>query len=271
MGVREEYVPLATAIGASDDVEQRAPQFSVARNAWQAWRMRLLLAAVIVQFAAIVILLSRPSSTARSPGDTHFTYSPGEQALEDELVVFGAGSERKSLYQELTDEADEAWKELYDPSVVKLTREEAVRLPNRTHPITHGADGFYLGQLDVFHQLHCLNYLRMSLSPERYKPIIREDLLEFEHLNHCIDSIRQSLMCSSDISVNVWQWSEHYEFVAGRVNVAHSCRSFDKLREWTRGRLAPEHPIDQDEYVEYDLPFPPIYHSAADLHLMKTR
>ena len=34
----------------------------------------------------------------------------------------------------------------------------------------------------------------MSLSPERYKTVIREDLLEFEHLNHCVDSIWQSLM-----------------------------------------------------------------------------
>ncbi|KAL1696641.1 hypothetical protein GGG16DRAFT_108095 [Schizophyllum commune] len=265
MGDKGEYVPLATAVDASDDVEQHAPtqQPSTIRRIWQAWRVRLLAGVVLAQFVVIVLLFPHSSSKRRSPGSTHFLYSPGEEALEDELVVFGAGSEHQSLYQQLTDEADEAWKDLYDPSIVRLSRDEAVLLPNRTHPITIGMDG-YLGQLDVFHQLHCLNYLRMSLSPERYKPVIRADLLEYEHLNHCIDSIRQSLMCSSDISVNVWQWSEHYEFVAGRVNVAHSCRNFDKLKEWTRARLAPEHPLEMYEHVENDLPYPPVYHSAAE-------
>ncbi|TRM65373.1 hypothetical protein BD626DRAFT_398710 [Schizophyllum amplum] len=119
---------------------------------------------------------------------------------------------------------------------------------------------------DVFHQLHCLvsQFTALRTFLRCYKPTIRQDLLEFEHLNHCVDSIRQSLMCTSDISVNVWQWSEHYKVVAGRVNVAHSCRNFDKIKQWVRGRLAPEHPMDKHEYVENDLPFPPIYNSAAE-------
>ena len=38
---------------------------------------------------------------------------------------------------------------------MKISRSEAVLLPNKTYPI-HGEPGYYLGALDVFHQLHCL-------------------------------------------------------------------------------------------------------------------
>ncbi|TRM64878.1 hypothetical protein BD626DRAFT_490213 [Schizophyllum amplum] len=265
MGARqEEYEPLATAVDA-EDVEQHIPSHPPVKSAWQAWHVKVLVCIVLAQFVTIGALLSRSPPQAQRQDGAQFLYSPAQDVLEDELVVFRAGSEHKTPYQALTDEADEMWLDLYSPSIFMMPREEAVRLPNRTHPVTKDApDGYYLGHLDVFHQLHCLNYLRMSISPERYKPLIRQDMLEYEHLSHCVDSIRQSLMCSSDISVNVWQWSEHYQGVAGRVNVAHSCRNFDKIKDWVRERLAPEDPINGKEYVENDLPFPPVYYTAAE-------
>ena len=35
------------------------------------------------------------------------------EGMRDELVVFRAGTEHKTVYQQLTDEADEAWEDLY--------------------------------------------------------------------------------------------------------------------------------------------------------------
>ncbi|KAL1662832.1 hypothetical protein GGF50DRAFT_89746 [Schizophyllum commune] len=266
MGFSEEYVPLASAIDASDDVEQHLdPQPSRLKRVWRSWGVGILALIVIFETAAIIALFLRPASERRSPGSANFLFSPANHILEDELVVLRAGTEHKTLYQQLTDEADEAWEDLYTPSIFMIPRDVAARLPNRTHPVTRDApEGNYLAHLDVFHQIHCLNYLRMSLSPERYKPLIRHDLLEYEHLSHCVDSIRQSLMCSADVSVNVWQWSEHYQAVAGRVNVAHSCRNFNKIKDWVRERLAPEMPFDEMEHVENDLPYPPVYHSADE-------
>ncbi|KAL1745427.1 hypothetical protein HDZ31DRAFT_63175 [Schizophyllum fasciatum] len=266
MGSKAEYVPLATAVDACDDIEPHGlPGPSRLQRVRKYWRNGVLVCIVLLEAAAILALALRLRPTAIRQGSTHFLYSPAEYILEDEIVVFRAGTEHKTVYQQLTDEADEAWLDLYTPSIFMIPREVAVRLPNRTHPVTRDApEGKYLAHLDVFHQLHCLNYLRMSLSPERYKPLIRHDLLEYEHLSHCVDSIRQSLMCSSDVSVNVWQWSEHYEAVAGRVNVAHSCRNFNKIKDWVRERLAPEMPFNEFEKADNDLPFPPVLHSTAD-------
>ncbi|KAI5830374.1 hypothetical protein K523DRAFT_272354 [Schizophyllum commune Tattone D] len=266
MGFAEEYVPLASAIDSSDDVEHHLdPRPSRLKRVWQNWGAKLLGLIVILETAAISALFLRPATERQAPGSANFLFSPANHILQDELVVFRAGTEHKTIYQQLTDKADEAWEDLYTPSIFMISHDVAAQLPNRTHPVTRDApEGNYLAHLDVFHQIHCLNYLRMSLSPERYKPLIRHDLLEYEHLSHCVDSIRQSLMCSADVSVNVWQWSEHYQAVAGRVNVAHSCRNFNKIKDWVRERLAPEMPFDEMEHVENDLPYPPVYHSADE-------
>ena len=47
-----------------------------------------------------------------------------------------------------------------------ISEEEAARLPHPTLSIPGTQQ--YLVQLDVFHQLHCLNDLRKAIWPERY-------------------------------------------------------------------------------------------------------
>ena len=42
-----------------------------------------------------------------------------------------------------------------DFGVVRMTRAEALRLPNATYPYVNDP-GYYIGELAVFHQLHCL-------------------------------------------------------------------------------------------------------------------
>ena len=76
----------------------------------------------------------------------------------------------------------------------------------------------YIVEMDVFHQLHCLNTLRKSLYPEIYPYnnvtvsrslheakvyFAKYFVLQFshgisdrEHLEHCVNSIRESLMVS---------------------------------------------------------------------------
>jgi hypothetical protein len=48
-----------------------------------------------------------------------------------------------------------------------ITEDEAQQIPNRTAALPE-SEGKYLMELDVFHQLHCLNILRKSLWPDYY-------------------------------------------------------------------------------------------------------
>jgi len=75
-------------------------------------------------------------------------------------------------WQGKSPETDSAWQELYnseslisiyrvaltDPSdtILRIPKEQAALLPNRTVPIVDDPEGYYISQIDVFHQLHCL-------------------------------------------------------------------------------------------------------------------
>lgn len=127
-----------------------------------------------------------------------------------------------------SDEVDAAWEDLYNVfGISAIPRESAVLLPNETIHVP-GDKSHYLVGLDVFHQLHCLNRIRKALYPVYYPPDEREDAeTRARHLSHCVNSIRQSIQCSSDISAIVFE-----EDTRPLFEIVHSCRNFTKIREW---------------------------------------
>ncbi|KAF9065603.1 hypothetical protein BDP27DRAFT_1298076 [Rhodocollybia butyracea] len=234
------------------------------------WREAVLLLIVVVEtFSLCWLALRRPqivsSSTsfqcetlkAHAYGQT--LYSPAQEALQSEVKTFTVGrptyGDGLTAYQGVGKEADRAWGELYNHTVFKIPHSQAVLLPNKTYPISH-EPGYYLAELDVFHQLHCLNYLRMFFNIELYRD---HPDMGMDHTWHCIDSIRQSLMCSADISVNVWQWDDKIEKVVGHSDIIHSCRNFDKVRDWALDRRI--HKWIDGTYIENDLPDIPVIYS----------
>ena len=108
------------------------------------------------------------------------------------------------------------------------------------------------------------NSLRKALSPEYYGPggpgadEAVPGMFEFAHLDHCIDSIRQSLTCTVDISALPWQWDVN---AAGqgmnlaRATVMHTCKKFDKIQAWAKARLA--HLEIDEHYHEVNDPLDP--------------
>ena len=82
-----------------------------------------------------------------------------------------------------SDETDRLWSELYNCTspfthipfktdetqvgISRISAEEAEQLPNPTLAIPGTQD--YLIELDVWHELHCLNDLRKLLYPERFE------------------------------------------------------------------------------------------------------
>ena len=62
--------------------------------------------------------------------------------------------------------------------------------------------------------------------------------LSMKHLDHCIDSIRQSLMCSADITPLPYVWWRKYNQLMPASAVTHTCRDFDALRDWAKEHRA---------------------------------
>jgi len=176
-------------------------------------------------------------------------YSPARDAIEYQTTVFVSSfGEHKTKYQgPPTDEVDENWDELYDAvGITRIDRDMAKQLPNRTVPIPGDIDHYIVG-LDVFHQLHCLNNLRKLIWPERYHVLDMHKESEeawedhINHLDHCVDNLRQALMCHGDISTLYWEWIPESQRALAHAETTHTCRNFDRIWQW-----AFEHKLDGD-------------------------
>ena len=51
-------------------------------------------------------------------------------------------------------------------------------------------------------------------------------------LDHCIELLRQNLMCAADTGVVTAAWVAGYKYAYPDFNTVHQCRNFDKIRQW---------------------------------------
>ncbi|KAJ7275479.1 hypothetical protein B0H12DRAFT_1087474 [Mycena haematopus] len=164
-------------------------------------------------------------------------YSPAQDVLEYKVVKFhsGFGPDLPIYDQPPSDEVDRAWEGLYEFAYSKIPRNQALHLANKTYPIL-GEPATYMLALDVFHELHCLDEIRKAMYPDYY-PRTSEGI-NTKHMHHCISSLRQSIMCTADISTIVWQWSEKSQAAKERSDILHTCRDFAKIQEWGKKHFA---------------------------------
>jgi hypothetical protein len=112
-----------------------------------------------------------------------------------------------------------------------------------TDPRT-GETGYRVG-LEVFHQLHCLNLLRMSTYPDYYTKVEWSDTNDKPekvraHLDHCIEILRMNLMCLSDVNVFTFHKQPDKEGYWPDYESEHVCRNFDRIKDWANANAMPD-------------------------------
>ncbi|KAJ7913145.1 hypothetical protein B0H13DRAFT_1612865, partial [Mycena leptocephala] len=150
-------------------------------------------------------------------------------------------------------EVDKAWADLFHVGPSIITKDEARKLPNATEPPMTAGEETYSILLAVFHDLHCLaslphllspltNIARMSLYPDHYDSPAIKKVSSVDHLGHCIDMLRQTIQCVSDITPLPLKFvpNENDLLVTYRSDTKRVCRDFDKVKEWASARQATE-------------------------------
>jgi hypothetical protein len=96
----------------------------------------------------------------------------------------------------------------------------------------------YFAGLGVFHELHCLKRLRQYTWKEHYFPDISEndERLNRLHTDHCLEILRQAIMCRADISLFTLQWSEDSLHPRADFSQEHECVDFEAIFEWAGER-----------------------------------
>ncbi|PIG81013.1 hypothetical protein AARAC_006062 [Aspergillus arachidicola] len=113
-------------------------------------------------------------------------------------------------------EIDAAWAELLRGEFPAITDQEAE--PYKPHIQKFPDTGNYHFELDVFHSLHCLNYIRMYLDKDYYSAHLEHhdsfirnsshmpDNWGQVHLHHCLEQVVQAVICHADLSpVPMWE------------------------------------------------------------------
>lgn len=92
-----------------------------------------------------------------------------------------------------------------------------------------------MASLDVFHTLHCVNNIRKAYYDDYYQtpgPVESHH----EHFDHCIDLLREVLMCHGDVSLHTYGWKDEYPRPWPTMQTTHQCRNWDELVKWSKDR-----------------------------------
>lgn len=165
--------------------------------------------------------------------------------------------------QPASPEVDAAWDALgINYRAARVPESEALKsgmTPAHVH-IREKYGGGYPGNVEGLHHLHCLNLLREALyyNIDYYREkgegaFKNKDHIVQLHVSHCVDILRQQLMCMPDVGVlgQVWYDKEAPKAFVD-FNTRHQCRNYEDIRKW-----AEEHQLPEDDAIPQDFLMPP--------------
>ncbi|KAI1173835.1 hypothetical protein F4777DRAFT_580598 [Nemania sp. FL0916] len=167
-----------------------------------------------------------------------FEYSPARDIISYHRGKFNNTLDVENPYKgERRDGIDELW---YDISTkylsFRLTKEELVAMDKYSEKSVEFSDekGGYMASLDVFHQVHCLNMIRQQVRRDQYPENTNPDAQKLEHIDHCIDMLREVVMCHGDVSVLTYTWKEGYQWPWANFAIERECRDWNRITDWVK-------------------------------------
>lgn len=162
----------------------------------------------------------------------------------------------------------EAWDSIKQYGIIRATEEDLI-LINRSHSLQTAskfpevAGGGYVAMTMGTHQLHCLFWLwrdhHRSYFPEmlRNKEVIPE--MYERHFEHCIDYVRQTIMCNFDMGLLTFDWVLEHPNPVPNTNSMHKCVDWSAADAWMKSRAVevPEGFIWSQPQGQESLPWNP--------------
>ncbi|PPQ80082.1 hypothetical protein CVT26_011529 [Gymnopilus dilepis] len=252
--------------------DSNLPFVSWGRRYW------LFLSHGVLLIVCIALVLRSIQDSRRPPAlpfcKSTFRYfpAPANVAVEyyKEFNVTKGSFNHSSIYRgDPGPEIDDAWERISTGvKLTRITRDELLRMGKEDRPSTvkwrPKDGGGYMAALEVTHQLHCLNMFRKYIHLDYYGQAdeffrTSKEKTILNHLEHCIDNLRQYLMCNADTAMITFEWVRGFSVEYPDFNTRHQCRNFEKIITWQN-----DHGVDvpEDENVErlegqIDMPYPP--------------
>ncbi|KAK7965083.1 hypothetical protein PG996_000557 [Apiospora saccharicola] len=221
---------------------------------WQ-WIAHIVLLSLSLTILALSFCVksSRHCPVSERPPET---YSPALPAIKYEIQHFDLPPVPEGPFIGKGPEVDAMWDYITDdvPDTM-ISREEMIKMgldPEGALEITNPATGEkgYRVAVEVFHQLHCLNLMRQANHKTHYAPLggdtaaPKHDL--HNHIDHCIDALRQFVMCQGDVNVFAFRFPFNDGDPWPDYTTPHVCRNYEGIRQWAFDHGVPQVPGEPD-------------------------
>ena len=160
--------------------------------------------------------------------------------LSTEIMLF---TPNESFYSVLDSDHQRAWDSLipYGSGFVRIDNPQHYGLSGG-YPLESTTPGVRSESycVSAFHQLHCLNSIKHQLeNPGQPHQGHTDDQLNPHaselHVAHCLDYLRQSIMCCGDMSLESAVMGEdgNLQQAVNGWGVKHECKAWDEVFEYT--------------------------------------
>ncbi|KAI6086757.1 hypothetical protein F4821DRAFT_259769 [Hypoxylon rubiginosum] len=242
-------------LGDFDEAELR--QNKNASTKITTWTKLYLLFLHVLIVSLIWCLYRRgTASVFRLPTTDGATWSPAQDVLEYEIN--NEHTTNHDFYSKYSgppsDEQDVAWDALMRPVYFNASLDEVLRAEETiTDDMAEVAEGGYLANMAVYHELHCVRQLRFWLYKDRYYPSLTDaqNAYQVPHLDHCLETLRQAVQCHANTALYTFYWDEPTDMKPlTKSNSRSVCAKWGPLEEWAYSRMvstSPEYNRKQSE------------------------
>ncbi|KAL1864375.1 hypothetical protein VTK73DRAFT_5938 [Phialemonium thermophilum] len=169
---------------------------------------------------------------------------------------------RNIFRQPPSPEVDAAWERIQTRDPIPITREDVIRLGKEPDNAAKFPESFgfgpdaYIGKIDVFHQIHCLNTLRKNLRSNfpyyygrDYPGDTPTDRFHDLHVSHCVNALLENLMCAANVDVYTHFWMDAQVHAFPDFYINHKCRDFDAILAFQE-----QHAVPVERFAEVRAP-----------------
>ncbi|TEA10746.1 hypothetical protein C8034_v008702 [Colletotrichum sidae] len=159
-------------------------------------------------------------------------------ALRKSFAQYGMGGP-EIWRAEPSEEVDKAWERVTaehlfpvkEADIIAMRKDPSVVVPM---PDKYKMDGetTYMAKSALFHNIHCLDYIRKAVYKEHYYPNGTEDNpFHAYHTAHCIMILFEHLTCSGDPGVYLYRWMDEFNRPIADTNIWRKCWDFESVLE----------------------------------------
>ncbi|KAJ5050927.1 uncharacterized protein L3040_002794 [Drepanopeziza brunnea f. sp. 'multigermtubi'] len=159
---------------------------------------------------------------------TEVKFSSSLDWLDEERIVRISDPLQPVYIGNDTGNIDREWHKIIYPADLPLSDEETKYVGGKLQ--RNPVSGKFTIELEVFHSLHCLNMVRKRVYSELYPEMLTDNARI--HVDHCIESLRELIMCEGNMTPIPLEWSEKGKRMNPNYSTTHSCRNFNMLKDY---------------------------------------